>query len=81
MHGTLQLILVSHYPSGYKHSKDIAVECNLFHEKNTKRHHTDEYKNRSLVLRRGDMFFLGMKFNGLTFAGIMNVKIRFSLGK
>ncbi|XP_028401879.1 protein-glutamine gamma-glutamyltransferase 4-like [Dendronephthya gigantea] len=65
--------------SGYKHVKDIGVECDLFIEKNTKRHHTDEYINRSLVLRRGELFFLGMKFKGLTFSGIMHVKLRFSL--
>ena len=44
-------------------------------------HHTEEYVNKSLVLRRGEMFMLGMKFEGINFSDTLNIKLRFSMGK
>jgi hypothetical protein len=67
--------------TGCKSSKDIKVKCDLFREKNTTHHRTEEYVNNSLVLRRGDTFMLGIKFAGRNFLDILSVKLRFSMGE
>lgn len=66
---------------GYQTSTTIKVKCDQFREVNTKNHHTDEYINNSLVLRRGGMFMTGMKFDGIQFPEISSLKLRFSMGE
>ena len=66
---------------GYQYSSDIKVVCDLFRKTNIARHHTEEYVNSCLVLRRGDFIMLGMRFEGIDLSDAFNVKLRLSMGE
>lgn len=66
---------------GYQYSSSVKVHCDMFQKTNTTRHHTEEYVNSSLVLRRGDFVMLGMTFEGIDLSEVLNVKLRLSMGE
>ena len=65
----------------YQYSSTVKVLCDLYQTTNTTRHHTEEYVNSCLVLRRGLFVMLGMKFEGIDLSEVLNVKLRLSMGE
>ena len=57
------------------------MEFDYNRQKNTTTHHTDEYENDALVLRRGATFDLGIKFRNVGHDQIQEAVLRFSIGK
>ena len=66
---------------GYQYSSTVKVHCDLCRTTNTTRHHTEEYVNSCLVIRRGLFVMLGMKFEGVDQSEVLNVKLRVSMGE
>lgn len=60
---------------------DVLVKFDYNKEDNTTRHHTDEYENNVLVLRRGDIFTLGLTFENVGESHLQESLLQFSIGK
>ncbi len=60
---------------------EFSVEFEYNRDKNTKMHHTGEYENDCLVLRRGETFDLGLTFHNVDLNVIQESVLRFSMGK
>ena len=69
-------------PSKKKANMDEArVEFEYYRTKNTTRHHTEEYENDVLILRRGDTFSFGLTFHNVEPDEIQESVVRFSTGE
>jgi hypothetical protein len=60
---------------------EVTVEFDYNRNENTTRHHTNEYENDVLVLRRGGTFDLGLIFNDVVPKDIQEPVLQFSMGK
>ena len=60
---------------------EATVEFEYNRQENTTRHHTDEYENDVLVLRRGATFHLGLTFQNVSSNDIKKSVIRFNIGR
>ncbi|CAB3998614.1 ---NA---, partial [Paramuricea clavata] len=58
---------------------EVTVEFDYNRNENTTRHHTNEYENDVLVLRRGAMFDLGLIFNDVAPQDIQEPVLQFSI--
>ena len=57
------------------------VEFKYNRQENTTRHHTEDYENDVLVLRRGAAFDIGLKFSNVPLSDIQESVLRFGIGK
>ena len=60
---------------------EVSLEFDYNRRENTTAHHTDEYENDALVLRRGATFDLGIKFHNVGYDQIQDAVLQFSIGK
>lgn len=60
---------------------DVTVEFEYNRKENTTRHHTDEYENDVLVLRRGEKFDLDLTFHNVGLNDIQESVLRFNIGQ
>ena len=61
-------------------SKQPTVEVDWLRQQNTSRHHTNEYENDALVLRRGETFNVGLTFKDISFSEIMKTVFKLRIG-
>ena len=61
-------------------SKQPTVEVDWLRQQNTSRHHTNEYENVALVLRRGETFNVGLTFKDISFSEIMKTVFKLRIG-
>ena len=59
----------------------MRVEFEYNREDNTKKHHTKDYENDVLILRRGDTFDLGLVFHNVGPDEIQESVLRFTTGE
>lgn len=57
------------------------VAFKYYRKENTTNHHTDEYENDVLVLRRGAAFKLGLTFHNIPPNDIRDPVLQFGIGK
>ena len=58
-----------------------AVEVDWLRQQNTSRHHTNEYENVALVLRRGETFNVGLTFKDIiSFSEIPKTVFKLRIG-
>ena len=57
------------------------VEFDYNRSENTTRHHTEEYENDVLILRRGETFNVGLTFYNVAPDEIQESVLRFCIGK
>ena len=68
--------------SGSSNLKDAGtVSIDWLRQQNTSDHHTNEYENDALVLRRGATFDIKLTFQDISFSKIMETVLKFSIGK
>ena len=68
--------------SGSSSLRDVGtVFIDWLSQQNTSSHHTNEYENEALVLRRGATFDIKLTFQDISFSKIMETVLKFSIGK
>ena len=60
---------------------EARVEFDYYRFKNTTRHHTEEYENDVLIVRRGETFNLGVTFHNVGPDEIQESVLRFGTGE
>ena len=66
--------------SDSSHSTQQTVEVDWLRQQNTSRHHTNEYENDALVLRRGETFNVELTFKDICFSEIMKTVFKLRIG-
>ena len=61
-------------------SKQPTVEVDWLRQQNTSRHHTNEYENVALVLRRGETFNVGLTFKDIDISEIPKTVFKLRIG-
>ena len=68
--------------SDSSHSTQQTVEVDWLRQQNTSRHHTNEYENDALVLRRGETFNVALTFKDvISFSEIMKTVFKLRIGR
>ncbi|XP_029635878.1 protein-glutamine gamma-glutamyltransferase K-like [Octopus sinensis] len=90
VNGRTNAVSVEQYMKQFRHLREATsksketlklLSLNLHPESNRKSHHTDEFDQKTLIVRRGSSFILGLTFHRKVIKEIDDIVLQFSVGE